>query len=527
LGSVGRVWYNRLNFPTVKGFVSFEKGAGFVDLKKAVACFVFVTVCLFSFVQAEAKKPKFPVPIFQVPAPGKGAAKIIKILRDKFADQKESPDAKKEYIVYHSDQLNTKELGKYFAEKRIPKNKRREKVLYALEFVRQQRKELDGKLREMKEKGKIGAWYDFLIENCVAVKTDKAGILELADLPEVSFIIEGIDVSSWTEITDGVVQKQAGESDPSENWALDEIGAPKAWAMGFTGEGVRVGSIDTGVVANHEQLSPNIVSGPSAWFDPVLNTAAPFDSAGHGTMTMGCAVGANVGGKKVGVAPKARWVSALGSYQNKFNTVFMLRCMDWMLQEGKPDVLFNSWSMMSGACMALLYNSINTLKAAEIFLVFSAGNGGHSKPFTDKSPANYVRLYPGEAPAFSVGGTNREKKLYQMSSVGPNSCSIDYVYPQVVAPGEELMVAFPTNPKSYSTVDGTSFSAAYVAGAAALLIESHPKATVDEIEKAFKETALDLGDPGPDNWYGYGLIQIPAAIEWLDKHAGEEDKHKK
>ena len=67
-------------------------------------------------------------------------------------------------------------------------------------------------------------------------------------------------------------------------------------------------------------------------------------------------------------------------------------------------------------------------------------------------------------------------------------------------------------------MSGTSFAAAYVAGASALLLQKFPEARVDRIEEALRRGAIDLGPPGPDTAFGYGLINVPRALEYLEGH---------
>ena len=65
----------------------------------------------------------------------------------------------------------------------------------------------------------------------------------------------------------------------------------------------------------------------------------------------------------------------------------------------------------------------------------------------------------------------------------------------------------------YATLEGTSLAAAHVSGALALLLSAAPTLTADEQETILTQTAVDLGDPGPDNQFGYGRINVAAAID--------------
>src|SRR3989449_9048926 len=77
-------------------------------------------------------------------------------------------------------------------------------------------------------------------------------------------------------------------------------------------------------------------------------------------------------------------------------------------------------------------------------------------------------------------------------------------YPTLVAPGEDVPAAFPLTPSAYIRSRGTSIAAGLAAGAAAILLERHPDATVGDLEHALRAGARDLGPPGPDNEFGYG-----------------------
>jgi hypothetical protein len=87
------------------------------------------------------------------------------------------------------------------------------------------------------------------------------------------------------------------------------------------------------------------------------------------------------------------------------------------------------------------------------------------------------------------------------------------VYPELVAPG----VGIRTTDRYglYQTATGTSLSAPHVAGALALLLGEYPNLTAAQQEAALTGSAVDIGEPGPDNQFGYGRLDILAAHQWL------------
>ena len=148
------------------------------------------------------------------------------------------------------------------------------------------------------------------------------------------------------------------------------------------------------------------------------------------------------------------------------------------------------------------------LKAAGIAVIFSGGNEGPWES-SDRSPANYLET-------FASGAVDRNYIAPLFSSNGPGSCTGE-IFPDVVAPGvairtTDLSIA---GSPAYVTVSGTSFSAAHLTGAMAILLSAFTNTSVSEIEQALKDTALDIGDPGPDNTYGYGMIDLVKAYETM------------
>jgi hypothetical protein len=152
-------------------------------------------------------------------------------------------------------------------------------------------------------------------------------------------------------------------------------------------------------------------------------------------------------------------------------------------------------------------------------MVFSAGNSGDLGNNTSVSPANYPE-------SFSVGAVDETNSIANFSSQGPSACD-GAVYPKVVAPGSKSSFPFgiktadlngyPGEPAYQYVTAGTSWAAPHVSGAMALLLSAFPGMSVPELESAFKLSALDSGDRGPDNRYGYGVADAFKAYEMLAK----------
>jgi bacillopeptidase F len=313
----------------------------------------------------------------------------------------------------------------------------------------------------------------------------------------------------------------AGVAAPAE-WNLLSVRAPELWALGYTGSGVVVANMDTGVDPDHPDLAGKWRGGTNSWFDPHQQHAAPFDPSGHGTQTMGVMLGGAAGGTAIGVAPDANWIAAKifdDGGQALASDVHL--AFQWLLDpDGQPatadapDVVNASWSYgQTGACVTEFDSDIQTLKAAGIAVVVAAGNTGPA-PATSESPANYPD-------ALGVGAVDATHTVAGFSSRGPSACG-GGPFPDLTAPGVDIRTAdlsyggWPF----YTTVSGTSFAAPQVAGGMALLLSAEPTADVYAIEAALSQSAQDLGAAGPDNDYGQGLIDLVEAHALLAAAGG-------
>jgi len=354
------------------------------------------------------------------------------------------------------------------------------------------------------------------IVNRLLVEGSAAGILELALQPGVALVREDwtSDPESGGRNPHPADAASTGLGEKFESWGPETIGAPVLWSQGLRGQGVVVGSIDTGVMAGHEQLQGRRLDDPRGWYDPVKRQEKPYDNHGHGTSVLSLAVGANTGGKVLGCAPDASWTHALGNWNNYYSRRAMTLAADWMLRVGRPDVIINAWSDPYGDCNDFDLPFINAWKAAEMFVVFPAGNRGPD-PGSDESPANLSGVYPDGRAVFSVGALANSSgalTVQNSSSRGPNSCS-GLPFPTLSAPGDRLPFASPQAPAQYRTGRGTSLAAGLVGGGVALLIQADPDLLVADLEEIVQETSRDLPPAGKDPASGAGMIDLPAALK--------------
>jgi bacillopeptidase F len=411
------------------------------------------------------------------------------------------PESEVSVIVTLSDQVDLKKI------KNQDKGKLRNEMVKALKGKADEaQKPLRGFLNQVKAKKITSFW----IFNGLAVTAPAEVIRELANQPGVESI--RLDGTLWKSEPLPSVESLA-------EWNISAVRAPELWSLGITGAGTVVAAMDTGVDASHPDLASRWRGGLNSWYDPNGEHPTPYDRNGHGTQVMGLMVGGDAGGTAIGVAPGAQWI-AVKIFNDAGSASFSAihSGFQWLLDpdnnagtDDAPDVVNNSWgyNQLVNQCFTEFRPDIQALKAAQIAVVFSAGNNG-PYTYTSESPANYPE-------SFAVGAVNNTLTIASFSSRGPSTCDGAF-YPEVVAPGVSVRAS--DLGKWYASVSGTSFSAPHISGAMVLLLSAFPGATVAEIETAIKDSALDLGTTGPDNTYGYGLLDAMEAYALLEGSQG-------
>ena len=298
---------------------------------------------------------------------------------------------------------------------------------------------------------------------------------------------------------------------PEPNIAL--VNAPALWSQGYTGQGVVVASMDSGVDVNHPDLSSRWRGGTNSWYDPYNQHATPTDLSGHGTWTTGIMVAGDTGGTSIGLAPGAQWIAVKIFNDQGGSTATAIHLgFQWLLDpDGDPNtadapqVVNNSWTYANPGCYLEFEPDLESLRAAGILPVFAAGNGG---PYTNTSysPSN-------NPAAFAVGAIDNTSQIYAYSSRGPSSCGGSTgPFPEIVAPGVNVLTTGLYD--GYYTDSGTSFAAPHVAGGIALLLSAYPNLDVGMQEQALIQSAVDLGASGPDDVFGYGRLDLLSAFNW-------------
>ena len=254
-------------------------------------------------------------------------------------------------------------------------------------------------------------------------------IVATADRPLVELLAARADVARidsnksarWIEDPEVANFGVTPSTPDTVEWGVMNVNAPAVWAMGFTGQGMVVGDLDTGMRWTHIALKPKYRgwNGVTAdhnfnWHDAIhsgggtcgANTVAPCDDHGHGTHTAGTTVGDDGAGNQVGVAPGAKWIGCRNMDQGNGTPATYTECFQFMIAPTdlagnnanptlRPHVLNNSWGCpASEGCMtrAELETIVNNTQAAGIFVEVSAGNSGSGCSSVTDAPGNLQRL---------------------------------------------------------------------------------------------------------------------------------------
>ncbi len=291
-------------------------------------------------------------------------------------------------IVRMGDQVRVQRLSVTVRTRGVARGRQRAALIEAL---RQRAQVSQKSLREMlRVAGKTAPTNLWLI-NGLALKADPSLVAAISSFPGVASVtLDG--VVHLPEATPSAV------ADPPA-WNLTAVHAPDLWAKGFTGQGVVVAILDTGVDLGDTALASKWRGGSDSWFDPYNGTTQPYDFAdpssslasfGHGTAVMGVLVGGSTSGTAIGVAPGAKWIAAKIFDDSGNATLAKIhQAFQWALDpdgdpntDDAPDVVNNSWGL-DQIDQCYTDNSVNdfqpdirTLKAAGIAVVFAAGNDG-------------------------------------------------------------------------------------------------------------------------------------------------------
>ncbi|MPZ54091.1 MAG: S8 family serine peptidase, partial [Acidimicrobiia bacterium] len=370
-------------------------------------------------------------------------------------------------------------------------------------------------------------YQSFWIVNTVLVTGTSDTAMAMAAHPEV----EKIEFARNFEIPEPEPVEPNNETQATE-WGLNAINAPDVWDQyGATGQGIVVGVIDSGVQWDHPALINHYrgnvdgdVDHEYNWFDPTRACGDPSPEPcavfAHGTHVTGTVAGDDGGDNQIGVAPGAKWITAVGCDipPNNCSTAALLGAGQWMAAptdtEGnnenpdmRPHIVNNSWGGPGGDdwYMEIVDNWI----AFGMFPQFASGNPGPACGAAG-SPGDYAQSY-------STGGFDINGNVYVNSGRGPSAMD-GGTKPNISAPAVNVRSSVPGD--GYANFTGTSMASPHVAGAVAVVWSAAPALVgdVDGTKELLNQTAIDTenldcgGAPENNNVWGEGKLDLLASM---------------
>ncbi len=274
-------------------------------------------------------------------------------------------------------------------------------------------------------------------------------------------------------------------------WNMRLIKVHQAWDITTGTSSVTVAIIDTGVDLDHPEFSGRIVQG----WDFVNNDPYPDDDHWHGTHVAGIA--AAQGNNSQGVAGVA-WnvkimpLKVLDSSGNGTDAD-VAAAIVWAADRG---VKVLNMSLGGDVSSSVLADAVDYAYRKGCLMVAAAGNEGTNRVLY---PAAYTQV-------IAVSAVNYYSGIAWYSNYGPEI--------EVAAPGGDGSYPISsTVPGRYGSAAGTSMATPHVAGLAALLWSANPSLTAAQVRYCITSTAVDLGSPGRDWYYGYGVIDAAEALK--------------
>ncbi|HWM06476.1 MAG TPA: S8 family serine peptidase, partial [Actinophytocola sp.] len=287
--------------------------------------------------------------------------------------------------------------------------------------------------------------------------------------------------------------------------SVPQIGGPRAWEAGHTGEGTTVAVLDTGVDATHPDLTDAVTEAR----DFSESESGTDDLVGHGTHVASIITGA--GAKYKGVAPDTELLngkvlddSGSGSESG------VIAGMEWAAASGADVVnmsLGSDFPSDGTDPMSLAVNRL-TEQTGSLFVVAAGNTGPGAESIGSPAAADA---------ALTVGAVDREDQLAEFSSRGPRWVD-GAIKPDITAPGVDIAAAKAANGQigdpvedGYVSLSGTSMAAPHVAGSAAIVAGQHPEWTADRLKSTLMASAKPNADLSVFE-QGAGRVDVGAAV---------------
>ena len=309
--------------------------------------------------------------------------------------------------------------------------------------------------------------------------------------------LRALGLLEWYE-PDGEAALMDGLFDAEAQWNLGMIGAQTAFERGCLGRDVRVGILDSGVNP-HPDFEGRLLAGHN-YMPDVPDPDDTADTYGHGTRVAGLVAAAGETGY-VGTAPGAVLVPLKITDGKSVKISALCRAIYGGVDDYGCRVLNLSLGVLTD--YESLKEAVEYAESRGVVIVSAAGNGGTTALYY---PAAYETV-------IGVGAVDRSGALYTRSNRNESVW--------ITAPGVDVRTTAASG--GYTAATGTSFAVPQISGAAAVLLDAEPALSPAELRALLAGTAADRGAAGYDTAFGYGVLDLGAALEAL---GGAADAHR-
>ena len=283
----------------------------------------------------------------------------------------------------------------------------------------------------------------------------------------------------------------------------DVIGATQSYARGFSGKGVVVTVMDTGVDANYAEFNGKLVTGTQYNGASTGKWGAATDPNGHGTHVAGLIAAQAGSGITYGIAPEAQIYSLQVMGANGTGNVATITQGLKLATANTSSPIINMSIGATGSFGTDFEAALQAALRAGKLVVVAAGNSSAANP---EWPAQYANAAWANGQILVVGAvdTSKGNTIATFSNRAGNTANHF-----LVAPGVNILSTFKGG--TYAYMSGTSMAAPIVSGVAALIEGAWPFLKAQQVESILLVTATDLGAKGVDPIYGYGMVNADAA----------------
>ena len=405
----------------------------------------------------------------------------------------------------------------------------------------------------MESHGLVSSVRSLWSANTLYFKATKTALLDLSERADIETISLNLQ-HRW--IPDGERLKPASTTrEVTPN--ITQVNADQVWGLGYTGAGVVVAVVDSGVNYEHLDLVDHLWDGGEAFphhgYDIVNNDDDPMDDKGHGTHCAGTVCGDGTAGALTGIAPDATLMCVKSIRGDGFGgAVNIAGGMEWAVEHG-CDLISMSLGMVDAGVTdkEILRRTCEAVLDAGIVAMVCAGNEGNAFLQMTYPVPNNVRVPASCPPPYldpdqmakpgalscvvAVGAVNYNDAAADFTSRGPVTWQDtefgDYAYspgiglirPDVCAPGVSIKSLDYNNISGYTNMDGTSQATPCVAGIVALMLQKNPELTPAEICRILEETSVKL-TPTKSNITGVGRVDALAAVNAVEAYDGVNEQ---